>query len=79
MNESLQYSAEVDIYLECNGERLSVASCLGDKITLKYPIEIAPCSGVLVITVDDVEKRKNVYLPYGAKKDRRQVELEILA
>ena len=76
MDQNLQHSARVDIYLLVNGRRLDVASCLGNKCTLRNPDEAAPDHAELVITVDGEERRRRVYLPQGISLESNDVELE---
>ena len=78
MSETIQHSAEVDIYLLVDGQRFEVASCLGSRCSVRAPQELAPCHALLVISVDGKIRQKSVYLRFGMSRDRRDVEMDIL-
>lgn len=77
MDPNLQHSAEIDMYLEIDGERLEVGQCLGNRCILQQPIDLPPCSAALVIVVDGKVHRREIYLRNGLSADVSEVEFDI--
>ena len=79
MSETLQYSAEVDIYLDLGTEKLIIDSFLDNKILLRTPRELPPFSADLVIVVDGKEWRRKVSFPFGLRAVEGFTEYDIAA
>jgi len=75
MTQSLQYSAELDIYLLVGCRRIEVESCFGNKCTLRTPFDIPPSYAELVIVIDGEERRRPVFLKKGISQELVEVEL----
>jgi hypothetical protein len=78
MTKNTHYSAEVDMYLLINDERLEVDSCLENQILLRNPKDFLPCEAEFVIVVDKNEHRTKVRFPYGLSREKEIVEFELL-
>lgn len=78
MNDSLHHSADVDIFLELNGERIPVARCLENSCTLMEPRELPPFECSLCILVDGKEHRSRVYFRHGISKGNLETVFEVL-
>lgn len=74
MEQPIPHSADVTMYLEVGGTRLSVAGCLGNSCTLRTSSSRQPCYAELVIIIDGQERRKRVYLPKGISEESLDVD-----
>ena len=75
MVEANSYSAQIAMYLDVNGTRIEVASCLANRCILREPVDMPPCHASLVIRVDGYEYRRQVELRQGISQHSRTVEL----
>jgi hypothetical protein len=73
------YSAQVDLFLTVNGNRLDVAQVCAEYVILKDPTQLPRCRAELSIVVDGNELRSPVYLKNGAVPFEATVEYERLA
>jgi len=72
---SLPHSADLDIYLMVDCQRMEVESCFGNKCRLRSPVNIPPSHAELVIVIDGEERRRQVFLKDGISKNFPEVEL----
>lgn len=75
MTQSLQYSANLDIYLLIGQTRVEVESCFGNKCTLRSNISAPPSPAELVIVIDGEERRRPVFLRNGVSPNLTEVIL----
>jgi hypothetical protein len=77
MSESLRtstgYSSNVTARLLVAGKVYEVWKAGPDSIFLRTPVDLPPCDGEVVITVDGCEARHRVHLPGGASVAERRV------
>jgi hypothetical protein len=68
-----RYSAEVNIYLQVNGERLPASHVGPDSITLRAAQELPPTTAQVVLIIDGHERVRDVFLFEGVKRETRCV------
>lgn len=73
------YSAKVRQTLVVGDHELDVAECLLNTCYLRDTIDHPPAAAVLVIRIDDHERRKHVFLDHGLSRSCHEVEYSIPA
>lgn len=69
------HSAQVKIQLLIEGGAFPVAQLGPDFLLLPYPVDHPPAAGVLVLQVDQRERRWNVHLPDGMVSSSNRVSV----
>ena len=70
-----RYSAEVRLTLALGEQSIPLAQISPDWIVLRDPIELEPCCGEVVATVDGKERRWPVELTEGAQQTDTKVAI----
>jgi len=63
------YSPEIRLDFQINGKSWELAEIGPDFFTIRNPLDLPPCEGVVVMQVDGRETRWPVFLMDGISKD----------
>ena len=75
MIASTSHSARVSLEFRTGNTRIPLSQlALGFAISAE-PVELAPCAGEILMTIDGSETRMSVFLPDGIKLARPRFEL----
>jgi len=69
------HSAQVNMRLLVNGLSLRVRQMGPDFVLVESPVNHPPAVAIMVLQVDQSERRWNVRLPNGISADKKRVEI----
>jgi hypothetical protein len=65
------YSADVRLHLAISGRVIDLAQVAPEFLIINRPLDLPPCQGEVVVTVDGVESRRRASLMDGISKSSK--------